>query len=225
VWVMMGANGGKLDLPNFALREEGFWEYTVPEFEQLREQKPYNTYLTNLPWGIYSLVSREVGARFPARIDIGDMDYPYLVAGFYTEERLPGESNKWRWTGPAAILRVPWPSGAGDTYAGAILKVRARQESPSEIGLARPQQPLPLTVYLDDTRVGQITVRPSSEWGDYELRTEGNIPRGEGGRPEEALLRIESPTWSPQSSGTGSDARALGVQIDLVEVSLYEATP
>jgi hypothetical protein len=224
VWVMMGANGGKLDLPSYSLKEEGYWEYAVPEFEQLYTQKPYNTYQTNLPWGIYSLQPKVEPSPGPVSINVGDMDYPYLVEGFYTEETAEGDKGKWRWTGPAALMRVPWPQSNEDTYAGATLTLRARQESPSDEGLVRPQEPLTLKVYLDDTPVGEVVVRPGSEFEDYELTVPAGVPRKTQGTGS-ALLRIDSPTWSPKEAGVGSDERVLGVQLDGVGVGLGEETP
>jgi hypothetical protein len=117
VWVMMGANGGKLDLPDFSLKEEGSWVYDVPELEPLYYQKPSNVSRSRLPWTIYSLEPRSQASQpaLPFTLDIGNMDEKYLVAGFYISERGPGDTTDWRWTGDHAILRVPWPSQPGSS--------------------------------------------------------------------------------------------------------------
>src|SRR5207248_4057054 len=93
VWVMMGANGGKLDMPDFSLKEEGSWTYDVPELEQLYYQKPSNVSRATLPWGIYSIEPKSPAAQpgIPFTINIGEMDYKWLVAGFYKQERAPGD--------------------------------------------------------------------------------------------------------------------------------------
>ena len=224
VWVMMGANGGKLDLPGYSLQEEGYWEYAVPEFEQLHTQKPYNTYRTNLPWGIYSVQPRAATPppQLPFSLNIGDMDYPHLVAGFHTEEATPQDRDKWRWTGPTAILRVPWPTTTISntaTYDGAIITLRARQESFSERGPARPPAPLPLKLYLDDTPIGEIAVAPGPTFYEYTLRVPPGVLKRSPGIGT-ALLRIDSPTWSPKEAGAGGDERVLGVQLDALEINL-----
>ncbi|MEO8286465.1 MAG: hypothetical protein ABI670_08515 [Chloroflexota bacterium] len=219
VWVLMSANGGKLNLPDFSLKAEGNWEYRVPEFEQLRIQKPTNVSEAFLPFGIYSLEPKVPAPAGPFHIDIGDMDYPYLVAGFNKQERDSATSQYWRWTGEQAIMRVPWATEpAGTTYVSGTVKLRLRPETPSPSGQPLRTVPVTVTVTLDNTPIGDVLVQPGTAFTDYTLTVPAGIPKVEAD-PENALLRIKAPTWSGRAAGISGDARVLGVQIDDVEIN------
>ncbi|MEP6775970.1 MAG: hypothetical protein ABJA50_10275, partial [Chloroflexota bacterium] len=87
VYVLMGANGGKLHLDKYSFKWDGYWEYRVPEFEQLYTQKPSNVSEAFLPWGIYSLEPKIAALAWPFKLDIGDTDYQWLVSGWNKQER------------------------------------------------------------------------------------------------------------------------------------------
>jgi hypothetical protein len=219
VWVLMSANGGKFDLPSFDVKQEGSWEYLVPEFEQLRTQKPTNISEAYLPWGIYSLVPRSPSPPLPTfALDIGQDDYPYLVAGFNKQERDNAASPYWRWTGQQAILRVPWATQpAGNTYQGGTVRIRLRPETPVAGKLPLRTDPLTITLTLDNTPIGSVIVQPGTDFNDYTL----TIPPGIAKTSADAnkgLLGIKSPTWSGSAAGVSNDTRVLGVQIDRVEI-------
>jgi hypothetical protein len=223
VWVMMGANGGKLDLPGFSLKEAGDWAYDVPELEPLYYQKPSNVSRSRLPWTIYSLEPRPQASQpaLPFTLDIGNMDEKYLVAGFYISERAPGDTTDWRWTGDHAILRVPWPSqpGSNGTLQAGKITLRLRPESPSPLHRVTRTQPVTVTLTLEnDSRpVGRIVVPPGSPFTGYTISVPAGIKKA-GSEEGAALLHIRSSTWSAQQSGLSYDPRALGVQVDEVRV-------
>jgi hypothetical protein len=220
VWVMMGANGGQLNLPGYSLKQEGTWDYRVPEFEQLTTQKPTNVSESFLPWGIYSLEPKQAAQPWPFKLDIGENDYQNLVAGFNKQERDNPSSPYWRWTGGQSILRVPWPTqpASSKTYDGGTVTLRLRPESPVPGKAAVRTQPLTVTVTLDNTPVGTVVVPPGSDFTDYTLHVPPGIPKV-GTDPDNALLGVKSPTWSPYDAGVSNDQRALGVQMDGVEIS------
>jgi hypothetical protein len=226
VYIMMGANGGKMHLPDYDLQEEGYWEYRVPEFEQLRNQKPTNVSEAFLPWGIYRLVPHATTSGENFAQDIGNMDYPSLVAGWHKEERDSPTSEYWRWTGEDAILRVPWPTAAdGKTYEGGAVRLRLRPETPVEDQPPLRTEPLTMTVSLDNTpldtgggQVGTVSVAPGSDWTDYTVTLPAGIAKTNTD-PEHALLHLRAPTWSGRGAGISGDARVLGVQVDGVEVN------
>ncbi len=221
VWVMMGANGGKLDLPNFSLKEQGTWKYDVPELEQLYYQKPSNVFEAVLPWGIYSIEPKSSAAQsaLPFSIDVGDMDYKWLVAGFYKQEHAQGDQSDWRWTGDHAILRVPWPTQpGGKTLQGGKVTVRLRPESPTAGGRIVRTTPLTVTLSLEDTPIGTVVVPPGSQFGDYTVVVPPGVKKTSRGT-DTSLLHIKAPTWSPQDAGISYDARALGIQLDSVTIS------
>jgi hypothetical protein len=218
VKVLLGANGGKLRLPGYTLRPEAYWEYRVPEFEQLRNQKPSNPYESFLPWGIYSLEPRGTPPAWPLQIDIGDMDYEWLVAGFNKQERDTADSPYWRWTGEQAILRVPWPTAEGGAYVGGTVRLRLRPATPVAGKSSLRTEPLDIEVTLDGTPVGMATVAPGTGFAEYTVNVPAGTPRTDA-EPGYALLGLKSPTWSGLGAGISGDARALGVQVDAVEIT------
>jgi len=219
VWVMMSANGGKLHFPNLSLKEEWRWEYSVPEFEQLREQKPFNVSHAYLPWGIYSVQPKAPMPELPFELDIGEMDYKWLVAGFYWEERTKEDEPRWRWTRDNAVLRLPLRATAdGATFQPASLKLRVRPETPVEGRKPLRSEPVTVTLTLEKTPIGEIVVPPGSDFADYSVQVPPGIPVPQNGS-DGGLLTISAPTWSPRVPGVSYDPRALGIQIDAVALT------
>lgn len=220
VFAVLGANGGKLDLPGYTLKQQGDWTYDVPELEQLYYQKPLNISRATLPWGIYSVepTSGAAQATFPVKQDIGENDYSALMAGFYVQEKAEGDDNFWRWTGDHAVMRLPWPTAPDGTLRPGKLKISMRPESRNALTTKPVQRKDPLTVraQVENTPIGELTLSPGSPFTEYTL----NVPSGiKPASPDgTALVDVFAPTWSPQSAGVSDDARALGVQIDNVEI-------
>lgn len=213
VYVMMSANGGKLFLPKYTLKYEGDWAYDVPEFEQLYNQKPTNVLHAYLPWGIYSLEPRQAAPSRPFNLDIGSADYTSLVSGWHTQERDNAQSSYWRWTGDHAILRVPWPTTtiSGTQYAGGTVKIKLRSETPQPGKPLLRAEPFKVSITLDGTSLGDVTVHPGADFAEFTLRAPEGIAKTEAD-PDYALLHIYSPTLSD----AGADTRSLGVQVDQV---------
>lgn len=220
VWVMMSANGGKLHFPNLSLREEGSWAWAVPEYQQLRQQKPSNTYDVFLPFGIYSVQPPLPPPSLPYRLDVGEMDYPALVAGFHRQERDNDSSDYWRWTGGRAILRVPWPQGPdGTTLGAATVRLRLRAQTLVEgLPLLR-REAVTVTLGLDNApvAVGSTVVSADAPFQDYEFRIPAGSPK-KGSDAEYALLIIDAAVWERRPDELGYDERVLGVQLDTVEI-------
>lgn len=219
VWVLMGANGGKLHFPNLSLKEEGSWDYSVPELEQLREQKPFNISRSYLPWGIYSVQPKSPSPQLPFTLTFGNMDYKWLVAGFYSQEQAKGDTSFWRWTGPTAVLRLPIPFAPdGKTFQSSNLKLRLRPETPVPGQTIRRTEPVTVTLSLENTPVGQITVPPGSDFTDYAIKVPQGIPLP-ANNPDGGLLSITSSPWSARQSGISYDSRTLGIQIASVALT------
>lgn len=219
VYLMMGVNGGKAHFTELSLREVGSWSYDVPELEQLYYQKPTNVSRAFLPWGIYKVEPAAPQApALPFVANIGEMDYPWLVAGFNKQESDDNGETFWRWTGDHAIFRAPVPASAGaETYQGARITLSMRPETPLEGKAPLRTEPLTITVALDDTQIGQVMLPPGSDFEEYTFDVPPGAPKTERD-PGTGLLHIYAPTWSGQSAGLGYDARALGVQLDAVRI-------
>lgn len=213
VWVMMSANGGKLFLDNYTFNKVGEWEYRVPEFEQLYFQKPSNVSESYLPFGLYEIVPRAPAPGWPFTVDIGSEDYQWLVSGWNKQERDNAQSPYWRWTGQHAILRVPWATSADGTYVAGTVRLKVRPETPQPGKPPLRTEAFSLSITLDNTTIGEITVQPGSNFTEFTIDIPSGVPKTERD-PEYALLHIFSPT----SSGFGYDQRVLGVQVDEIVV-------
>lgn len=219
VWVMMGANGGKLRFPNFSLQEVGSWQWSVPELEQLYNQKPSNIFQAYLPFGIYKVVPAAPPPSLPFSVTMGQMDYQWLVGGFYTQEREQPTAPYWRWTSAQGIMRVPWPSQTGgNTLQGGKVTLRLRPETPVAGRAPRRTQPLTVTLTLDNTPIGQVNLSIGSDFADYTVSAPPGLAKN-GSDPGYAILTIKSPTWSGADAGNPYDTRTLGVQVQAVRVS------
>ncbi|MCL5958123.1 MAG: hypothetical protein M1358_02205 [Chloroflexi bacterium] len=206
VYVIMAANGGKLDLPGHDMKPVGEWRLDVPEFEQLYDQKPSNVYRVTVPLGIYQPVPRGQlpENNWPFSLDIGGADYKYLVDGFWEKEVKDGVS--YRWTGrdgSGGTIRLPWKAGQSELRLSLSLS-----SGPPERGRA-----IPVKVSLDGNPIASLSVGPGFQ--SYEIDIpEGITPQ----KSDEVLLHLDTPGWSPRSQGISYDPRSLGIQIDSVEV-------
>ncbi|MDQ6692882.1 MAG: DUF2079 domain-containing protein, partial [Chloroflexota bacterium] len=228
VYVMMSTNGGKVSFPGLGLKQVGTWDYSVPEYEQQYYQKPSNVYQANLSWGIYSVTpGPATPASLPLHIEIGDgSDYQYLVAGLQAQERATGDASSWRWTADSAIVRVPWPSQATGLNAkqnplnGGTVHLRLRPETPLAGSAPLRTQPLTVTLLLDDTPIGNVVVKPGTNFTDYTVKVPPGTPKAgtDVSGPGSALLTINSPTWSGRTAGISYDERVLGVQVDSIDI-------
>jgi hypothetical protein len=247
VYMILGANGGKVLLPNFDLVPyttggDAQWVYNVPELEQLKSQKPKNIAPSTLPWGLYALEPRAsaVAPGLPFALDIGGLDYKYLVGGFTVQEKTKAaDSDYWRWTGNDALLRLPWPDTA---RAGMTLTLRLsagpaqravlapKNATPAQLATARPgpngttvlPAPAQVTILAGKQQLGQATLPlpPTADpiFQDVTVSIPATAPRD----PADAhyvLIHITSTTWSPAEAGVSGDERALGVMVDSVSLS------
>jgi hypothetical protein len=218
VWVIMGSNGGKLHFANLSLKEEGNWTYNVREFEQLYIQKPSNFYSLPLPWGVYSVQPAAPPPSLPLAIDIGDMDYKWLVAGFYRQEKADEDAQYWRWSGEHGILRVPWPASTdGTTLRGGTIKLRLRSQTPVPGEPPRRDGPVSVSLSLDATHVGDVQVSNAGDFAEYNITVPAGLPTSDK-EPGYALLHIQTPKLPEAKVGKSNDPRVLGIQVDSVEV-------
>ncbi|MGC8873679.1 MAG: glycosyltransferase family 39 protein [Chloroflexia bacterium] len=210
VFLLVGNDGGRLFLPHMRLQEQGRFELVVPEFEQLRRQKPHNAYLLRLPFGIYepqewSATGSPLG-EIPLEIDLGNGGYIHQVLGFHQDELAP-DGTTFCWTKGEGILRLPWPEG--DATVTVTLRLAGGQR-PEALG------PVQVSVFLEETPVGTWTL--GEEFATYTFALPAwVVPRREGGT---VLLHVVSPAWRQVDYGLGGDTRLLGVQVDRVSLEI-----
>ncbi|MDQ5850540.1 MAG: hypothetical protein M3380_00410, partial [Chloroflexota bacterium] len=78
VYLLLAASGGDMLFPGYALRSVDTWTLRLREFQQLKDQKPKQSYLNEVPFHLYELVPASGAARSSA---IGYNDTAAQVTG------------------------------------------------------------------------------------------------------------------------------------------------
>ncbi len=115
VYVLMGDNGGKLFPPRVPLVPDTTIgpaiTVTLRDFEALQAQKPHNPQTNTLHYTVYRFLPPATDGALgslPRTITVGAADEQYEVQGFYAIQQDLNAPAPYRWTGPSALVRVPW---------------------------------------------------------------------------------------------------------------------
>ncbi len=209
VYVVLGANGS-LQLPGLRAVRVGPAALRLPEFQQLRDQKPSLPQEFSFDFMVYRL---EPVAAEPAALIAPD-DFIAQLRGFYHPEQINGVTVAW--TDGDAVLRIPWPQQA----AALTLELAPGATRPAALGPARAcvsYQPAadfaqPTTPFLHEQC---FDLRPGMQRYQYALDLAGKPAPPTGA----LLLRIASPTWVPaEADAAQHDQRRLGVEFGGVRV-------
>jgi hypothetical protein len=227
VYVLMGNDGGKLFLPHSRLIPQPqfgpAFTVTLHDFESLQLQKPHNAQDNALRYTVYRF--EPAGAdpplgTAPLTITAGQADEQYDVAGFYGVERDPGDPTPYRWTGPVALVRVPWTASLAQRGGTITLRLAGGKRPAALVGPAHVRIALDPGLNEPGPILAELDLTP--EAADYVVTIPPNaLPVGDDGT---ALLHIESRApWSPQDYAPPNaplyDSRALGVQVQSVTLA------
>jgi hypothetical protein len=213
VYLVLGPNGA-VELPGLRSERLGPLALHLPEFQQLRNQKPGGLQNFVFDFVVYRLSG---STAEPAPTAVAVDDYAAQVRGFYHPEQIDGQALAW--TNGGALLRLPWPrDGKPHTL---IINLSPGATRPASLGPAqacvayRPESSFEL---VDLPFVGEqcVTVNDTKIAG-YRFTID---PRGQ---PAPAtgtyLLRIASSAWVPaQADPAQIDQRNLGVLFGGVEI-------
>lgn len=208
VYLMVGNDGGRLFLPQTRLTWLGRFELTVSEFEQLTQQKPHNSYVLRLAYGLYSMEpwagpGSPLGT-LPLTIDLGSDGYAFQASGFHQDEVAP-DGSSFCWTNGEGVLRLPWPEG--EETVTITLRL-AGGKRPQELG------PAQVGLCFGETCLASWTLEEAFSVQSLSLPA-GSVPPAEGST---VLLSLVSTSWKQADYGLGGDQRPLGVQVDWVRV-------
>jgi len=147
-------------------------------------------------------------------LDIGE-DCFGLIKGFHgltvlREKEGRKSSKRWaRWTSGEAELVIPTFGSRGDL----TLTIRA------SAGRERPISPVPVTVFIEGKKVGEIALGRS--WEERSLSVpSAALPRGR----ERAIMRLQSPVWRTTAGSTSAQPADLGICLDWVKMEVRGQT-
>ena len=206
VFLVLGANGS-VALPGLQPVRVGSATLRLPEFQQLREQKPSVPLEFAFDFATYRL---EPAGGAPAGTTVAVGDFTAQLRGFYHPEAIGGATVAW--TNGDAVLRLPWPR-AGRQLA-VTLDLAAGATRPAALGPARACvsfQPAADFAVPGAPFQNEQCFEPGAEMRSYTYSVDiTNIAAPPTGT---FLLRIAGPTWVPaQADPAQHDQRTLGVQ-------------
>ncbi len=238
IYILMGDDGGKLFFPHTRLVPETrfgpTFTVTLHDFESLQLQKPHNPQDNTLRYTVYRYepagADPPLGAA-PLTITMGQADEQYDVAGFYGIEHDRNDPMPYRWTGPTALLRVPWTASLAQ-HGGTITLRLAGGTRPAALALPAHAW-IALDPGLNEAGPTLADFNLTQGFADYTVTIPpGALPVANDGT---ALLRITScidpaskdlkqcNVWSPQDYAPPNapiyDSRVLGVQVQSVTLS------
>ncbi len=240
VYILMGNDGGKLFFPHTRLVPEPrfgpAFTVTLHDFESLQLQKPHNPQANDLRYTVYRYEPARsdppLGAA-PLTITMGQADEKYDVAGFYGIEHDRADPTPYRWTGPAALLRVPWTASLSQN-GGTITLRLAGGTRPAALSLPAHAW-IALDPGLNENGPTLADFDLTQGFAQYTVTIPpGALPVSDDGT---ALLRITScidpakkgkdlkqcNVWSPQDYAPPNapiyDSRALGVQVQSITLT------
>ena len=147
-------------------------------------------------------------------LDIGE-DCFCLIKGFHGltvlwEKEGRKSSKRWaRWTSREAELLIPTFGARADL----TLTIRA------SAGRERPIAPVPVTVFIEGKKVGEIALGRS--WEERSLSVpSAALPRGR----ERAIMRLQSPVWRTTAGSMSAQPADLGICLDWVKIEIRGQT-
>jgi hypothetical protein len=212
VYLVLGANGG-VELPGLRPVPAGPAVLRLPEFQQLRDQKPSLPQEFDFDFAIYRL---EPAARPPAPRPIAVDDYTAQLRGFYHPEQIDGGTVAW--TNGDTLLRLAWPQG--NAPLDLVVNLAPGASRPASLGPARACvafQPAATQALADAQFVGEQCFDLSAGMAGYHyLIDPRSVTTPASGT---FLLRITSSTWIPAEADPAlHDQRQLGVQFGGITV-------
>jgi hypothetical protein len=205
VYLVLGPNGAA-PLPGLRPVAVGPMSLRLPEFQQLRDQKPSGVLEFAFNFTVYRL---DPDTAVPPSPRVAVNDYTAQVRGFYGTERIDGAAVAW--TDGDAVLRVPVPPTGQSSLA---IELAPGTTRPAALGSAHacvsylPERSFALS---GAPFLGEQCFDLGAGMQRYRIPIDSrNIPAHGTGT---LLLRITSAAWVPAVADPAQhDQRRLGVQ-------------
>ena len=203
VYLLLGSNGGVLNLPGLVLADRGLFDLTLPEWQQLQLQKPFAAGPIHFTYRLYALQPAQTDAPTATPIDL--TDYRWQAGGFYPVERNSQTATgapvaPYAWTNGAARLILPQSShtttlalrlGVGplppslqNTPVDVCPTIAALGETSGARTLPcatiNPTTPITLSWTLAPTSTASLFTLPSRTWTPNNYAAEYATPPNDG---------------------------------------------
>lgn len=202
-----GTNGGRLQIPGYALERVGDASLDVPQWAFAYDFMPRNAWRVNLNYTLYRAVPRTAPENDPLLLNFGGDDFPFLMSGFM--ERAPEAST--RWIGAVApnatrsattkfvsgIVRFP------NTGTDKNLSIRLRARA--------PRDGAELIFKSGDQKLGAVNLTP--EFADYRILVDPDTLKRAG----DSFLLEMAVEATPDGQG-----RLLGAELERLEIKPQE---
>jgi len=202
-----GTNGGRLQIPRYAMERLGDASLDVPQWAFAYEFMPRSAWRINLNFTLYRVVPRAAPDAYPFALNFGGDDFPYLMSGFL--ERAPEASTRWI----GAIAPDASKARALKTVTG-VIRIPALEANTTlalDIRARAPRDGVRFVVKSGDKRLGAFAL--TQAFSDYAMSADTSDLKRSG---ESYLVELEI---EPTPDGQG---RVLGAEFESLQVKRRE---
>ncbi|HZQ08964.1 MAG TPA: hypothetical protein VFD70_20455 [Anaerolineae bacterium] len=197
-----GTNGGKLQIPGYALEHIGDASLDVPQLAFSYDFMPRSAWRVNLSYALFRAVPRTAPEAYPFVLDFGGDDYPTLLYGFL--ERSPEASTRWS----GAILSEDKKAGDAKWIPAAVrIPITDVPSMNIQLRARAPRANVPFQLKSGSNLLG--TAQLSSTFADYVFQVDTDALKRNG---DGFVLELDT---APTLDGQG---RVLGTELESLRV-------
>lgn len=169
-----GTNGGRLQIPGYALESVGAATLDVPQWAFAYDFMPRSAWRVNLSYTLYRAVPGRAPAAAPTLVDFGGADFPHLMRGFM--ERAPEAHTRW-----IGALAPDASKTAAPRFVSGLVRwsnVNAPEQLQVTLRARAPRDSARLIVKSGDQNFGSVSL--TTEFADYSVMVDSRLLERDG---------------------------------------------
>jgi len=198
----VGGGGTDLLSRRYGVAVAGSDRFQVPEYDSPMNAYPTASRQKEFDFGIYRFTPPERATSWFA-LDVGTRDDLHVVR-FHAKERNAVRS--FRWTRDVSYVSI-----TGISPDASLLTIVMENG-----GRPATLPPATVEVFLDDRRLGQVTV--GAEAQPFSFAVPRDLAATAAAGEDTSLLKLVSRTWNPRAALGVNDSRDLGVMVDRIDL-------